>query len=128
MDVYLSICGERFCQYRHRGCRNASRLTRPKISLQHRENTTEDIVATFKGNPCITIIFCDSLTNANDEKNDLSFLVRNIPKHDRLIIGGDMNAQISKNENNFSLHSSSNRNGEHLMDFPHENGFTCLNT
>ena len=35
-----------------------------------------------------------------------------------LIICGDMNAQIGKNVNHkFSLHNSSNRNGEHLMDF-----------
>ena len=40
-----------------------------------------------------------------------------------------MNAQIGKNVNNkFSLHNSSNRNGEHLTDFALENRLTCLNT
>ena len=40
-----------------------------------------------------------------------------------------MNAQIGKNINNkFSLHNSSNRNGEHLTDFTLENRLTCLNT
>ena len=40
-----------------------------------------------------------------------------IPKHNVLIIGGDMNAKIGKNVNNkFSLHNSSNKNGEHLTD------------
>ena len=40
-----------------------------------------------------------------------------------------MNAQIGKNVNNeFSLHNSSNKNGEHLTDFMPENRLTCLNT
>ena len=38
-------------------------------------------------------------------------LVRSFSKHNVLIIGGDMNAQIGKNVNNkFSLHNPSNRN------------------
>ena len=49
-------------------------------------------------------------------------LVRRIPKHNVLVIGGDMNAQIGKNVNlKFSLHNSSNWNGEHLIDFTLEN-------
>ena len=61
--------------------------------------------------------------------NELSSLVRRIPKHNVLIIGGEMNAQIGKNVNNkFKLHNSSNRNGEHLTDFTLENRLTCLNT
>ena len=40
-----------------------------------------------------------------------------------------MNAQICKNINHkFSLHNSSNRNGQHLTDFMLENRLTCLNT
>ena len=40
-----------------------------------------------------------------------------------------MNVQIGKNVNNkFSLHDSTNRNGEHLTDFTLENEFTRLNT
>ncbi len=35
----------------------------------------------------------------------LSSLVRSIPKHNLLVIGGDMNAQIGKNRNNkYSLY------------------------
>ena len=52
-----------------------------------------------------------------------------IPKHNVLINGGDMNAQIGKNGNNkYSLHNTSNRNGQHLTDFMIENRLTCLNT
>ena len=81
------------------------------------------IVATFNGNPRAKIISCHSPTN------ELSSLVRSIPKHNVLVIGSDMNAQIGKNGNHkYSLHNSSNRNGQHLTDFTIENRLTCLNT
>ena len=86
------------------------------------------VVATSNGNPSATIISCYSPTNVNEETDvitfydDLSSLVRSIPKHNFLVIGGDMNAQIGKNVNHkFSLHNSSNRNGQHLTDFTLEN-------
>ena len=93
------------------------------------------MVATFNGNPNATIFFCYSPTNVSEETdpiavyNGLSSLVHNILKHNILIIGGDMNAQVGKNVfNKSSLHHLSNRNGEHLSDFTLENRFTCLNT
>ena len=93
------------------------------------------MVATFNGTPSATIISCYSPTNVSKETdliafyNELSSLVCSIPKHNILVIGGDMNVQIDKNVNHkFSLHSSSNRNGEHLTDFTPENRLTCLNT
>ena len=57
---------------------------------------------------------------------ELSSFVFSILKHNILIIGEDMNAQIGKN-NKFSLLNSSNRNGKHLMDFTLKNRLTCLN-
>ena len=94
------------------------------------------MVATFSGNPGTTIISSYyNATNACDEAdldtfyNELSSLVRSVPKYNFLIIWGDLNAQIGKNVNNkFSLHKSSNRNGEHLTDFTRENRQKCLNT
>ena len=93
------------------------------------------MVATFNGNSSTRIISCYSPTNVSEETdliafyNELSSLVRSIPKHNFLIIGGDMNAQIGKNVNNkFSWHNSSSRNGEHQTDFTLENRLTCLNT
>ena len=92
------------------------------------------MVATFNGDPSTTII-CNSPTNIDDETNliafynELSPLVRSIPKHNVLIIGGDMNAQTGKNVGNkFSLHNLTNKNGEHLTDFTLENKLTCLDT
>ena len=93
------------------------------------------MVATFNDNPSATIISCYSPTNVTEETDliafydQLSSLVRSIPKHNVLVIGGDMNAQIGKNVNyKFSLHNSSNRNGQYLTDFMLENRLTCLNT
>ena len=61
------------------------------------------MVATFNGNPRATIVSCYSPTNVSEENeivtfyDELSSLVRSIPKHNMLVIGGDMNAQIGKN-------------------------------
>ena len=93
------------------------------------------MAATFNGNPRATIISWYSPTNVSEETelvtfyDELSSLVRSIPKHNMLVIGGDMNAQIGKNGNNkYSLHNASNRNGQHLTDFMIENRLACLNT
>ena len=93
------------------------------------------MAATFNGNPKATIISCYSPANVSEETKlvtfyeELSSLLRNIPKHNLLVIVGDMNAQIGKNRNNkYSLHNTSNRNGQHLTDFMLENRLACLNT
>ena len=64
-----------------------------------------------------TIISCYSPTNVSEETelitfyDELSSLVRSIPKHNVLVIGGDRNAKIVENVNHkFSLHNLSNRN------------------
>ena len=82
------------------------------------------MAATFNGNPRATIIPCNSPANVSEETelvtfyDELSSLVRSIPKHNTLVIGGDMNAQIGKNgSNKYSLHYTSNMNGQHLTDF-----------
>ena len=60
------------------------------------------MVATFNGNASATIISSYCRTNVSDETdiiafyNELSFLVRSIPKHNIFITGGDRNAQIGK--------------------------------
>ena len=50
-------------------------------------------------------------------------------KSNVLIISGDMNAQIGKDESTkFCLHNSSNRNGDHLTELSHKNRLSYLNT
>ena len=62
------------------------------------------MAATFNGNPKATIISCDSPTNVSEENKivtfyeDLSSLVRSIPKHNLLVIGRDMNAHLGVGE------------------------------
>ena len=89
---------------------------------------------TFNGNPRATIISCYSPTNVCEETelvafyDELSSLVLSIPKHNVLVIGRDMNAQIGKNGNNrYSLHNTLNRNGQHQTEFMMENRLKCLN-
>ena len=88
------------------------------------------MVATFNGNPRASIVSCYSPTNISEETELIAFYdERSIPKHNVLVIGGDMNAKIGKNGNHkYSLNNSSNRNGQHLSDFTIENRLTCLNT
>ena len=60
------------------------------------------MAATFNGNPRATILSCYSPTNVSEETelvtfyDELSSLVRSIPKHNMFVIGGDMNAQIGE--------------------------------
>ena len=52
------------------------------------------MAATFNGNPRETIISCNNPTNVSEETelvtfyDELSSLVRSIPKHNMLVIGG----------------------------------------
>ena len=63
------------------------------------------MVATFNGNPRTTVISCYRPTNVSEEtypiafNNELSYLVRSIPKHNALAIGGDVNVHIGENVN-----------------------------
>ena len=110
IDICLVLCMEKLCQRSDRGYMYAYRSTGPIISCYIPTNVSEETDL---------IVFY----------NELSTLVPRFPKHNVLIIGGDMNAQIGKNVNNkFSLHNSSNRNGKNLTDFTLENRLTRLNT
>ena len=89
-------------------------------SLNSTEKLTSRIlVATFHRNPEATLILSYSPTNIADKQevinfyDDLSSLVRSFPKHNVLIIGGDLNAQIGQSiHHKFTCHHTSNRNGE----------------
>ena len=62
------------------------------------------MATTFNGNPKATIISCYSPTNVSEETEQVTFYeelssqVRSIPKHNLLVIGRDINAQIGKIE------------------------------
>ena len=73
-------------------------------SLNNIVKKTRMMCASFNSNPCSTIASCYSFTNAGEETdmstfyNKLSSLIRHIPNHNILIIGGDIDAQKTKME------------------------------
>ena len=105
-------------------------------SLNNIETISSRImIATFNGNPQTTVICCYSPTNTAEEEEvedfygELTSLVRQVPKHNVLIIGGDFNAKVGKEEGfSFAYHTTTNRNGYYLTDLLNENNLTCLNT
>ena len=93
------------------------------------------MVATFNGNPKTTVISCYSPTNCSDELEIQNFYhqltdsIKNIPKHNVLIIGGDINAKIDNNKCvGNSYHNYTNRNGEYLLDLTIDCGLVNIST
>ena len=61
--------------------------------------------------------------------NELASLVRAVPRHNVLIIAGDINAQLGRNQHHkHAFHPETNRNGKHFNHFLTENNLYCLNT
>ena len=78
--------------------------------------TSRILVATFHDNPEPTLISYYSPTKITDEQevidfyDDLSSLIRSVPKHNVLIIGRDLNAQIGQSiHHKFTYYYTSNR-------------------
>ena len=97
--------------------------------------TPRIMIATFNGNPQTTIISCYSLTNVSDETKvetfyeDLISVTRQVPKHNILIIAGDLNAHLGQLDGfKYAYHTQTNRNGSKLKDYINDNNLLCLNT
>ena len=76
------------------------------------------MITTFNGNPETTVISCYSPKNTSEESiaeefySDLAKLIRDVPKHNAILVGGDMNAKIGKeNCKGSHYHETTNRNG-----------------
>jgi len=55
--------------------------------------------------------------------------MRQIPKHNVTIIGGDFNAKLGHDKGHIhSFHTETNRNGSYLIDFLNESNMSCINT
>ena len=93
------------------------------------------LVVSFHGNPKTTIAACYSPTNCSDETDVIDFyyklsgLTRQFSKHNTVILAGDFNAKLGR-ENGFihSYNQSSNRNDFFLTEIIKENKLVCLNT
>ena len=92
------------------------------------------MICHFQGNPATTVLCCYSPTNYAKEEditsfyNDLREAVKTIPRHNIQIILGDMNARIGTDKAKFAYCKSTNRNGEHLINFSEEYGYILGNT
>ena len=66
--------------------------------------SSQIMIATFNGDPKVTVASCYSPTNCSKEEEAQEFfvqlteLIKQIPKHNVLLIGGDMNAKISTDD------------------------------
>lgn len=96
------------------------------------QNVNDRIVTmVLKGNPKTQVISCYSphnsrpITEVEDFYDNLNSLVKSIPDHTMLTLGGDFNAHV---EGLFSYHSASNTNGDYLLDFIHLNNLIIGNT
>ena len=87
--------------------------------------------ASFNGNPCTKIISCFSPTDASDEtdfinKNQLSSFVQYIPKHNVLIISGDIYVKTKMINSAYTTHRIEMVNIKQIFLF--KNRLACLNT
>ena len=95
----MDVCMEKLCQRRDVDVRMLIGLRVLKSLNGFEKIQPRMMVTTFNGNLSTTTISCYSPNNVGNETdliafyNDLSSLVRSIPKHNVLIIGGDINAQ-----------------------------------
>ena len=61
--------------------------------------------------------------------DQLSQLLQDIPKHHVIIVGGDMNAQISSDDcRGNSFNNTTNRNGRYFLDMTSECNMFLLST
>ena len=73
------------------------------------------IAANFDGNPALAIIFHYSPVDGSNEAehyNEQAAAVKEVPKHNMLVIMDDFNAQIGGDVVKYSFHKSSNSNGK----------------
>ena len=105
-------------------------------SLLNVESVSSRImIATFNGNPKVTAVSCYSPTNYSEEEeiqefyDQLTELIKQVLKHNVLLIGGDISAKISTEDcKGDSLHINTNRNGEFLLNLNTECALINLGT
>ena len=96
--------------------------------------TPRILIATINGNPKTTVISCYSPTNVSDEVEverfyeNLTSVTRQIPKHNFLVMAGDLNAHLGQLDGfKYAYHYQTNRNGSMLRDYLLENNLLYLN-
>ena len=64
---------------------------------------------------------------AGDHLNRLAATVKEVPKHDMLVVTGDFNTHIGRDVVKYSFHESSSSNGKLVHDFVEEAGLFIIN-
>ena len=90
------------------------------------------IIVHFNGNPKVTLIVQYSPTEGSDDAKEhytnLVEAISSIPKHNVLIVVGDFNAHLGKNEAKYTYHNNTNSNGQFLLDLACECNLLITNT
>ena len=90
------------------------------------------LVAEFNGNPNTTIIVhyspCEGSPDAEEHYNNLNAAAASIPKHNVLLVVGDFNGHIGKTHTQHTYHATTNKNGQHVIDFAEEADMLITNT
>ena len=100
-----------------------------------RKTTSRIFIPPFNGNPKTTFVACYSPTNVSEETQAQEFYtqlqdtIRKLPKHNVIIIAGDMNAQVgTRDTKGSSYHEKTNRNGQMLLDLMKECNLVSIST
>ena len=90
------------------------------------------IIAHFNGNPATTVIVHYSPVEgdcaAEEHYNNLSTAIKDIPKHNVLLVVGDYNAHFGPEDVKFTFHNSTNKNGEYTLNLAQEENLSIINT
>ena len=90
--------------------------------------------ATYCGNPATTVIVAYSPTNVWTESDlelfydQLRSAIQDTPRHNFLVVLGDVNARLGPNDVTFPFHSSTNRNCVFLRELVKEYNLLVTNT
>ena len=96
------------------------------MALESIETISErTMIATFNGNPKRTVILTYSPANVTSEVatkeyySELTTLIHQVPKHNVLLLCGDMNVPVGPVSRKHYYHQTNNRNAELLSQFQH---------
>ena len=82
------------------------------------------VVANFGGNPSLTIVVhyppVEGDVEAKEHYEQLAAVVKEVPKHNMLVVMGDFNAHLDKSIAKYSYHDSCNSNGKLVANFIQE--------
>ncbi len=93
-----------------------------------------NLIVNFTGNPKTSIIVTYSPTNASSKDeidkyyDDLRGCIDSIPTHNFLMLLGNFNARLGKEDARHTMHLSTNRNGNYLVDLIMEKDLIVTNT